>query len=154
MSKTNSKTQPGKRRGTQWSTITLLLALPVIAAAVAWQLGWLGGRSAVDSVRVPELSRVAVAGQKAFNENCASCHGARGSGTDVGPPLIHDFYNPGHHGSDAFQAAVQRGVRQHHWRFGNMPAQPQVSNSQLVAIIRYVRELQRANGITYRKHQM
>ena len=146
--------QPTKRRQTHWTTVTLVLALPVIAGAVAWQLGWLGARSAVDSVRVPELSRVAVAGQKAFDKNCASCHGARGSGTDQGPPLIHDFYNPGHHGDNAFHAAAGRGVRQHHWRFGNMPAQPQVSSSQMLTIIRYVRELQRANGITYRKHRM
>jgi len=131
-----------------------VLALSVIAGAVGWQFGWLGGRSAADSVRVPELSRVAVRGEKAFDENCASCHGVRASGTDLGPPLIHDFYNPGHHGDNAFNAAVRRGVRQHHWRFGNMPAQPQISNSQIKAIIRYVRELQRANGITYRKHRM
>jgi hypothetical protein len=35
-----------------------------------------------------------------------------------------------------------------------MPAQPQVSDSQMTAIIRYVRELQRANGIIYRRHRM
>ena len=50
--------------------------------------------------------------------------------------------------------AARRGVRQHHWRLGNMPARPKMSNSQMAAIIRYVRELQRANGITYRKHVM
>ncbi len=154
MSRTGSKILPTKRRRTHRSTVTLVLALSVLAGVVAWQLGWLGARSAVDSVRVPELSRVAVAGQKAFDRSCAGCHGARGSGTDKGPPLIHDFYNPGHHGDDAFYAAARRGVRQHHWRFGNMPARPKVSKSQMVAIIRYVRELQRANGITYRKHVM
>ncbi|GMQ96186.1 MAG: hypothetical protein BMS9Abin14_703 [Gammaproteobacteria bacterium] len=154
MSKTDSKIQPAKRRRTHWTTVTLVLALPVIAAAVAWQLGWLGDRLAVDSVRVPELSRAAVAGQKAFDKNCARCHGARASGTGKGPPLIHDFYNPGHHPDSAFFAAAKSGVRQHHWQFGNMPARPEVSNSQMAAIIRYVRELQRANGITYRKHRM
>jgi hypothetical protein len=35
-----------------------------------------------------------------------------------------------------------------------MPAQPQVSDSQITAIIRYVRELQQANGIATRAHRM
>jgi mono/diheme cytochrome c family protein len=148
--KKRSTKQRPRRRRIHWSTVAVLLALPVIAGAVAW----LGGRSTVASVRVPELTRTAVRGQMAFDESCASCHGAHGSGTDLGPPLIHDFYNPGHHGDDAFYAAVEGGVRQHHWQFGNMPAQPQVSELQTKRIIRYVRELQGANGITYRKHRM
>ena len=137
-----------------WNTTTWILALPLIAGAVAWQLGWIGGRSGSASVRIPELSSVAVLGQKAFDDNCAGCHGASGSGSDRGPPLIHDIYNPGHHADAAFYAAAGRGVRQHHWRFGNMPRQPQVSNSKMAAIIRYVRELQQANDITYRPHNM
>jgi hypothetical protein len=35
-----------------------------------------------------------------------------------------------------------------------MPPQPQVSDDQLAAIVRYVRELQEANGILYRQHIM
>jgi mono/diheme cytochrome c family protein len=137
-----------------WSTIILILALPIMAGVVAWQLGWLGGRSGSASVRIPELSPVAALGQKAFDNNCASCHGEGGSGTDQGPPLIHDIYNPGHHADATFYAAARRGVRQHHWRFGNMPAQPQVSSSNMAAIIRYVREVQQANDISYRPHNM
>ena len=154
MSKLRSKRQPVTRRRAHWGGGTLILVLLAIAGIVAWQLGWLGGRSAMVSVRVPELSAVATIGQKAFDASCAGCHGARGSGTDQGPPLIHDIYNPGHHADSAFYTAAKRGVGQHHWRFGNMPAQPRVSDSQMTAIIRYVRELQRANGITYRRHRM
>jgi mono/diheme cytochrome c family protein len=134
-----------------WNNAILILAVPVVAGIVAWQLGWLGGPV---SVRIPELSAVATTGQKAFDENCASCHGVSGSGTDQGPPLIHDIYNPGHHANSAFYAAANRGVRQHHWRFGNMPPQPQVSDSKIAAIIRYIRELQQANDIAYRPHKM
>jgi hypothetical protein len=47
-----------------------------------------------------------------------------------------------------------RGARQHHWRFGDMPAQLQVSKEQVATIIQYVREMQRANGITYQPHSM
>jgi hypothetical protein len=35
-----------------------------------------------------------------------------------------------------------------------MPPQPQVTPEQLEAIVRYVRELQVANGIAYRPHRM
>jgi len=37
--------------------------------------------------------------------------------------------------------------RVHHWLFGDMPAQPAVTDSDRANIIRYVRELQKASGI-------
>ena len=112
------------------------------------------GQSKTVSVRVPELSKLATDGKTAFDANCGKCHGKNAAGTDSGPPLVHDIYNPGHHSDEAFVAAAKRGVRQHHWPFGNMPPLPQVTNDQLVAIVRYVRELQAANGITNRPHRM
>lgn len=33
-----------------------------------------------------------------------------------------------------------------------MPPQPNVTRDELAAIVRYVRELQRANGITWKPH--
>ncbi len=105
-------------------------------------------------MEVPELSELASRGKTAFDANCAACHGANGSGSEKGPPLVHDTYNPGHHPDEAFLSAAMRGVRQHHWRFGNMPPQPQVSDEELAAIVRYVREVQETNGIFYRPHIM
>jgi hypothetical protein len=35
-----------------------------------------------------------------------------------------------------------------------MPPQPQVTGKEMATIIQYVRELQLANGITYRPHRM
>lgn len=102
---------------------------------------------------VPQtLSVTAEQGKKSFDDNCASCHGLNAAGSDRGPPLVHDYYNPGHHADGAFHAAVRNGVRPHHWRFGNMPPQPQVTDEQTRRIIAYVREMQEANGITYRPH--
>lgn len=107
------------------------------------------------AVAVPDrLSPVAMEGKAVFDEVCAACHGANASGTDQGPPLVHDIYNPGHHADFSFVRAVQQGVRAHHWRFGNMPPQPGVSEQEVERVIRYVRELQRANGITTRPHAM
>ncbi|MBX3646332.1 MAG: cytochrome c [Rhodocyclaceae bacterium] len=105
-------------------------------------------------LKMPALSTNAVAGQKAFDANCASCHGRFGTGSDKGPPLLHDIYNPGHHPDAAFFSAARSGVTQHHWRFGNMPPLPQVSNGQITEIVRYVRELQQANGIYFKPHRM
>jgi mono/diheme cytochrome c family protein len=105
-------------------------------------------------VKVPDLSALAVDGKTAFDANCAACHGLNASGTDTGPPLVHDIYNPGHHGDGAFFLAAKLGVRQHHWPYGNMPPQPQVTEPQVAAVVQYIRELQLANGIGYRPHRM
>lgn len=124
-----------------------------ILAVLAWQKTHSSAAQTV-SVEVPALSALAAQGKAAFDADCASCHGVNAAGTDKGPPFVHDIYNPGHHDDGAFLLAAKLGVRQHHWPYGNMPPQPQVSEAQLAAIVRYVRELQVANGITYRPHRM
>jgi hypothetical protein len=57
------------------------------------------------------------------------------------------IYRSGHHADVAFDLAVRRGARAHHWRFGDMAPQPTVSAEAIPAITRYVRELQQANRI-------
>lgn len=94
-----------------------------------------------------ELSDAAEAGKKLFIANCAQCHGRRADGTTQGPPLVHRIYEPGHHANASFVLAVTRGVRAHHWEFGNMPAIPGLSIDDIHQVICYVRELQVANGI-------
>ncbi len=105
-------------------------------------------------VKVPPLSAMAKSGEKHFNKNCTSCHGDNAAGSDKGPPLIHDIYNPGHHADGSFFMAAQRGVRRHHWSFGDMPPQPQMKKVQIAEIVAYIRELQKANGIFYKPHKM
>lgn len=106
------------------------------------------------AIRLPELSKDARAGEALFNGNCAACHGENGAGTEGGPPLVHDIYNPGHHTDGSFYSAMKNGVKRHHWPFGNMPPQKQVAQYEAELIVRYVRELQVANGITYKPHNM
>ena len=100
-------------------------------------------------VKIPEnLSAQALIGQRAFDAKCASCHGANAAGqAGVAPPLVHDIYRSGHHGDAAFLVAARNGVRSHHWRFGNMPPVDGITDAELKSIVRYVRELQKANGI-------
>ncbi len=96
---------------------------------------------------IPDLTGDAAKGRDVFAANCMSCHGPHATGTDAGPPLVHIIYESNHHGDGSFYAAVRNGVRQHHWRFGDMPAVPGVTDAETGLIIAYVRTLQRANGI-------
>lgn len=99
------------------------------------------------NVKVPKLSQIAKLGEKDFSDNCAACHGEKGSGTENGPPLVHRIYEPNHHPDYSFKAAAKAGVSAHHWRFGNMPPQQHVTEAEIDRIIVYVRELQKENGI-------
>ncbi|PVB60691.1 c-type cytochrome [Labrenzia sp. 011] len=104
--------------------------------------------TALVAVTVPGLSAEARAGGALFEENCAGCHGENAAGRDgFGPPLVHRIYEPGHHGDGAFHLAATRGVRAHHWPFGDMPPVENVSEPDVEKIVAYVRTLQRANGI-------
>lgn len=98
-------------------------------------------------VFVPNLSARGVKGEAVFAANCAACHGKNAAGSDKGPPLINPIYSPSHHSDFSFVRAVTLGVPQHHWLFGAMPAQSQVSREQIDEIVVYIRELQKANGI-------
>jgi len=93
------------------------------------------------------FSEAAVIGRSLFEENCSACHGVDRVGSENGPPFVHKIYEPGHHADISFQIAVQRGVRVHHWPFGDMPPQPDVSPLNVSSVVICVRELQRANGL-------
>jgi len=116
-------------------------------------LGFLGIGSAVHAagstvdVKVPDLSAMALKGEAAFGVYCAACHGTTAGGTGKGPPLVHPLYIASHHGDMAFVLAARQGTRAHHWGFGDMPPVPDVTDEELDALIVYVRELQRANGL-------
>ena len=127
-------------------------AMVVLLAAVAgWALWPDDGRSPADNGRavpmLPELSAAAAMGEKLFEKNCIACHGRAAAGSANGPPLVHRLYEPSHHSDASFQFAVRNGVRAHHWRFGDMPPVAGVSESDVVLMTAYIRELQRANGI-------
>jgi len=124
-----------------------------LGSLVFWLVQAFSAPSTVQ-VTVPELSDLAQSGEKIFSANCALCHGENASGTDQGPPLVHDIYNPGHHGDQSFRNAPKRGVPAHHWPYGDMPPMPEITGADMTAIIAYVRELQRANGIVSRPHRM
>ena len=132
----------------------LVLGLAVAAGAAAFpsvsgpEEGEGSGAALVAVVTPDTLSSEAEIGERLFDANCASCHGANAAGrAGLGPPLVHIVYEPGHHGDESFQRAVALGVRAHHWPFGDMAPVAGLSREDVARIVAYVRELQRANGI-------
>ncbi|MDU8927356.1 c-type cytochrome [Alisedimentitalea sp. MJ-SS2] len=100
-------------------------------------------------VRLPAvLSAKAEIGKRAFEAKCAACHGENAAGQNgVAPPLVHKIYEPSHHSDTSFIRAAKSGVRAHHWKFGNVPPVEGLTQGDVKLIARYVRELQRENGI-------
>jgi len=122
----------------------------VLIVAIIGGYMWLSQEPAstarAEEVIVPPFSVLAAQGEAVFQDTCAACHGASLAGTEQGPPLLHAIYKPGHHSDFAIVSAVQNGSHQHHWRFGDMPAQAHITDGQLPGLISYIREMQRANG--------
>ena len=129
-----------------WAAFGVAAALVIVSRSTEEDTG------VTVQVTPAALSDEAKEGEAVFNANCMECHGPNAAGTKLGPPLIHDIYNPGHHSDQAFYLAAATGVRAHHWPYGDMPAQPQVSEAEVGLIIRYIRELQEANGIVARSY--
>jgi mono/diheme cytochrome c family protein len=86
-------------------------------------------------------------GEALFNAKCSVCHGIKGAGTEMGPPLVHRIYHPNHHADFSFRRAVSLGVRAHHWPFGDMDKVEGVSADDVELIIKYVRSIQHEAGI-------
>ena len=95
----------------------------------------------------PQTRFSGVDGRTLFGQACAACHGQALEGTDRGPTFLDRIYAPGHHADFAFMSAIARGVRSHHWSFGNMAPVEGLTNDQVLAIIGFIREQQRAVGI-------
>ena len=154
MKKRSEERSMKKRKQALLFIVIGVIALGAIAAAAILSNVAQDSQAFTVEVIPASLSQEGQEGATLFMMNCQVCHGQNAAGTKLGPPLIHDIYNPGHHSDDAFYLAAASGVRQHHWPYGDMPAQPQVSREEVAKIIRYIRELQEANEITYKAHSM
>lgn len=135
-------------------SIFILFALVAIGLGIRYYLSVgqvdiaRSGEPINTAVTVPSLSFLEQQGEVLFNASCAACHGQNAAGKEgVAPPLVHTIYRPNHHSDQSFQRAAKLGVRQHHWRFGNMPPVNNVTVEDVQKIIAYVRTLQKENGI-------
>ena len=86
-------------------------------------------------------------GHEQFQDHCSICHGGFLEGTEQGPPLIHVYYVPSHHGNQAFLRAIRRGTKQHHWNFGDMKPVAGISENEERAIIGFIRWYQKDQGL-------
>ena len=138
---------------TQFAVLITLLAVAVVVVAACNggdENGYGASEPAADepvAVASGDSPAAEPPGEQLFIANCSMCHGVNASGTAQGPPLLHEVYEPGHHPDASFVIAVSRGVRQHHWQFGNMPAVPDLSIDQIQQVVCFVRNLQVADGM-------
>jgi mono/diheme cytochrome c family protein len=116
-------------------------------AAAALLLAACGERAPVVRFDPGPVPAEHAAGERLFDAHCAPCHGALASGSEVGPPLVHVYYEPNHHADAAFQRAVEFGVQAHHWGYGPMPAIDGLRPPEVERITAYVRWLQRQAGV-------
>jgi len=111
---------------------------------------WFGTIANADMIKVAEKKKVPflfVKGVKLYNQHCSICHGRSLEGSKLGPPLLHPFYKASHHGDSAFYRAALKGVRAHHWKFGDMPPVKGMTVIKMESIIPYIRWYQKENGL-------
>ncbi len=89
----------------------------------------------------------AVDGEARYQALCARCHGSGLGGGTEGPPLLDRTYAPSHHADLAFYHAVKNGVRQHHWKYGDMPMLTGITPEQVGDIVAFVRREQQQVGV-------
>ncbi len=100
-----------------------------------------------DSTTGSSSPNTARTGEELFSANCSVCHGVDAAGTNQGPPLVDKTYHPGHHSDFSIRSAIKKGVKQHHWFFGDMPPVAGVSPDEAEKIICHIRDTQLANGL-------
>jgi cytochrome c5 len=110
-------------------SISIFLLVPVLTGTI----------KAAEEVEVPfHLGK----GQLLYEKYCSACHGLQLTGSDKGPPLLHPFYKPSHHGDKSFYHAALQGVKQHHWEFGDMPPVEGMTPKKMDSLVPYVRYYQ------------
>ena len=120
------------------NTKLILITSALLALAVS------GLARSAEDVQIPfELGK----GQVLYEKYCSSCHGVQLNGTDKGPPLIHPFYKPSHHGDRAFYNAALKGTQQHHWEFGDMPPVVGMTQKKMDNLVPFVRYYQKQKGL-------
>jgi len=86
-------------------------------------------------------------GEVNYKNNCARCHGVDMAGTAEGPPLMNKTYGSSHHADLSFYHAVKNGVKQPHWKYGDMPMLTGISPEEVSDIVAFVRFQQQLRGI-------
>lgn len=120
------------------------LAAPIVAALLI--VAAVAGCSDSDPPTGAEPAASDDLGAIVYANSCASCHGADLEGTDQGPSQLSIVYEPNHHPDAAYRAAIATGAPQHHWNFGDMPPVEGLSDTEVEAVIGWVRSEQQRQG--------
>lgn len=129
-------------------TRTLSWAIPVgvvaLAAIVAVVLTATGGSDGPPAPGSPEELAL---GAEVFDQSCATCHGPAARGGLAGPPLTHEIYE-GLTDAD-IRTVIEQGKPPTNWpQFeAGMAPVPNLSASEVDAVIAYVRDVQREAGL-------
>lgn len=120
-----------KRRSPPWYVIGVIGLVGAIANVVVWT------RPTGDATPdYPEYTAEQVArGEQAFQANCATCHGADGSGdAPAGVPALDESMHAWHHPDSQIARLIRDGGTQ-------MPAVgPDWSDDDITAVLAYVKQ--------------
>ena len=78
-------------------------------------------------------------GETIYGANCAQCHGDDLAGTDRGPSLLEPVYGADQLSDVDLADAIRNGVDEELWGFGPMPANGAITDTQIEAIVAFVR---------------
>ena len=130
--------QARRRRTLRTAAIPVAVIVVAVVAALLITSG-----SGSDEPPAPGSPEQLALGEEVFTESCQTCHGEGLRGGLAGPPLISEIYRPDDHPDSAIRAAVANGVQPHHWEFAGMPPIPGLSETDVDAVIAYIRDVQR-----------
>ncbi len=137
---TEAMERPTSSHSPRWRRVYVLMPSVLVTGALTL-LAVSCGDSSDDSAAAPTG-----AGAELYAANCASCHGADLGGTELGPSQLSIVYEPSHHDDASYRSAIANGVGQHHWAFGNMPPVPGLDDTEVDAIISFIRSEQARRG--------
>lgn len=131
--------EPRVRVNWRMAPLVLVIAASALVGACS------KSSNAATDTTAPDVGAIEL-GATVYAGSCAECHGSDLRGTDQGPSHLSTFYEPNHHGDDAFRSAIANGAPQHHWTFGPMAPVSGLSAAETDAVIAYVRAQQQEQG--------
>lgn len=119
----------------------LPVLIPVVVIALAGVIAFViasGGGS--DEPPAPGSPEQLALGEEVFADNCQTCHGPEARGGLAGPPLVHEMYQD--LTDDDIRTVIAQGKAPENWEFAAMPPIPGLDDSEVAAVIAYVRQQQ------------
>jgi len=101
----------------------------------------------IESVKVEKIAMDMPGYQLYMDNGCSNCHGDKLQGGTNGPPLVYPMYKRTSHSKGRFFVSIRNGVKQDHWYFGDMPANPQLTDSEIDDLISFISKSIKLNDL-------